>query len=234
MIGGVELADLPDPSAGAAAIDSTPFVVSLEIRRSAVTDRADVVFPVAPVGEKAGTFLNWEGRHRPFEPALHNTGAFPDSRVLHMIANEMGVEFGLPNAAAARDELAVLGVWNGARPEPPTVSPVDTPQPGPGQALLASWRMLLDAGRLQDGEPYLAGTARRPVVRLSPVAARQIGASEGDPVKVGTEHGSITLPLVVTEMPDRVVWLPMNSATSLVHQKLRVTAGSVVGIEVAR
>ncbi len=171
VIGGVELADLPDPSAGAAAIDSAPFVVSLEIRRSAVTDRADVVFPVAPVVEKAGTFLNWEGRHRPFEPALRNTGAFPDSRVLHMIANEMGVEFGLPNAAAARDELAALGVWNGARPEPPTVSPVDTPQPGPGQALLASWRMLLDAGRLQDGEPYLAGTARRPVVRLSPVTA---------------------------------------------------------------
>ena len=70
LIGGVELADLPDPDAALAAIDAAPFVVSLELRESAVTDLADVVFPVAPVVEKAGSFVNWEGRIRPFEPAL--------------------------------------------------------------------------------------------------------------------------------------------------------------------
>ena len=31
-------------------------------RASAVTEQADVVFPVAPVAEKAGTFVDWEGR----------------------------------------------------------------------------------------------------------------------------------------------------------------------------
>ncbi len=36
-----------------AALDATPFVVSLEQRPSAVTDRADVVLPVAAVAEKA-------------------------------------------------------------------------------------------------------------------------------------------------------------------------------------
>ncbi len=234
VVGGVELADLPNPAEAAAALDAAPFVVSLEIRRSAVTDRADVVFPVAPVVEKAGTFLNWEGRHRAFEPSLRNTGAVTDSRVLHMIADEMGVEFGLPHPAAARDEIARLGVWDGARAEGPTVTAGDVPEPGPGQAVLASWRLLLDSGRLQDGEPYLAGTARRPVARLSSATAAEIGAAEGDSVRVSTEHGSITLPLNVTEMAERVVWLPMNSATSVVHQKLRVTDGAVVEIEVER
>jgi NADH-quinone oxidoreductase subunit G len=234
VVGGVELADLPDPTAAAAAFDSAPFVVSLEIRQSAVTDRADVVFPVAPVVEKAGTFLDWEGRHRPFEPALRNSGAVTDMRVLHMIADEMGVEFGLPHPGAARDELGALGVWNGARPEPPSVSPGDMARPEPGHAVLASWRMLLDAGRLQDGEPYLAGTAHRPVARLSPATATEIGASDGDLVRVSTDHGSITAPLAVTDMADRVVWLPMNSAGSAVHEQLRVTAGAVVSIEAAR
>jgi NADH-quinone oxidoreductase subunit G len=233
MVGGVELADLPDPVAAAEALDAAPFVVSLEIRHSAVTERADVVFPVAPVVEKAGTFLNWEGRPRPFEPALRNSGAVTDMRVLHMIADEMGVEFGLPHMAAARDELASLGVWDGARPEPPSVTPEGVPRPGLGQAVLASWRMLLDAGRLQDGEPHLAATARRPVARLSAATADEIGVSGGDSVAVSTENGSITLPLEVTEMAERVVWVPMNSATSLVHQKLRVTEGVVVSIEVA-
>jgi NADH-quinone oxidoreductase subunit G len=208
--------------------------VSLEIRHSAVSERADVVFPVAPVVEKAGTFLNWEGRQRPFEPSLRNTGAFADMRVLRMIADEMGVDLGLRDTVAARDELAALGVWDGARPEPPHVSPADAPQPGPGQAVLASWRMLLDNGRLQDGEPHLAGTAHRPVVRLSAATAAEIGAADGDPARVSTEAGSVALPLEVTDMSDRVVWVPMNSATSAVHQKLRVTVGAVVTIEVAR
>jgi NADH-quinone oxidoreductase subunit G len=234
VVGGVELADLPDPVAAAAALDSAPFVVSLEIRRSAVTDRADVVFPVAPVVEKAGTFLTWEGRHRPFEPALRNTGAFADMRVLNMIADEMGVALGLPTAAAARDELLRLGGWDGARAEPPAVAPGDVPSPGPGQAVLASWRMLLDNGRLQYGEPYLAGTARQPVARMSAATATEIGAAEGDLVRVSSQHGSITLPLNITDMAERVVWMPMNSATSAVHQKLRVTAGAVVLIEVAQ
>jgi NADH-quinone oxidoreductase subunit G len=231
LIGGVELADLPDPAAAAAALDAAPFVVSLEIRRSTVTDRADVVFPVSPVVEKAGTYRNWEGRPRPFEPALPNSGAVPDMRVLHMIADEMGVEFGLPHPTAARDELAQLATWDGPRPDAPTEPPGEPPAPGPGQAILASWRMLLDAGRLQDGEPHLAGTARQPVARLSAATATEIGATHDHPVTIGTEHGSITLPLQITDMPDRVVWLPMNSPGSAIHQGLRTTEGATVTIE---
>jgi NADH-quinone oxidoreductase subunit G len=90
--------------------------------------------------------------------------------------------------------------------------------------------MLLDAGVLQDGEPYLAGTARPPVARLSSRTAGEIGAADGDLVTVSTGRGEITLPLVITEMADRVVWLPMNSAGSVIHIQLGATAGDVVSI----
>jgi NADH-quinone oxidoreductase subunit G len=90
--------------------------------------------------------------------------------------------------------------------------------------------MLLDAGRLQDGEPYLAGTAHPPVARLSTATAGEIDAAEGDLVTVSTDRGEITLPLAITEMPDRVVWLPLNSAGSAVHQQLAVTPGAIVSI----
>jgi NADH-quinone oxidoreductase subunit G len=92
--------------------------------------------------------------------------------------------------------------------------------------------MLLDDGRMQDGEPHLAGTARAPVVRLSAESGGEIGATEGDPVTVSTPCGAITLPLAVTDMPEHVVWLPLNSAGSAVHRQLRVTAGAVVRIRV--
>ncbi|MGZ8803415.1 MAG: NADH-quinone oxidoreductase subunit G, partial [Mycobacterium sp.] len=99
LIGGVELDDLPDPEAAIAAVDAAPFVVSLELRESAVTARADVVFPVAPVVEKSGSFVDWEGRIRPFEPSLH-TNAVPDLRVLNFLADEIGADLGLRTASA--------------------------------------------------------------------------------------------------------------------------------------
>jgi NADH-quinone oxidoreductase subunit G len=146
------------------------------------------------------------------------------------LADEIGVDLALPSALAAGEEMARLGLWGGQRPDAPQVSPQREAPPGRGQAVLASWRMLLDVGRLQDGEPYLAGTARPSVARLSQATATEIGAADGDLVAVSTERGVIDLPLIVTEMPDRVVWLPTNSVGSGVHQQLGVTSGAVVSI----
>jgi NADH-quinone oxidoreductase subunit G len=230
LVGGVEPGDLVDPAAALAALDAVDFLVSLELRHSDVTQRADVVFPVAPAAEKAGTFVNWEGRHRRFGVTLRDTGALADLRVLDAIADEMGVALGLPTVDAARAELQRLGAWDGGRVAAADVTPGRPPQPGPGEAVLASWRMLLDAGRLQDGEPNLAGTARKPVARLSAETTVEIGAAAGDLVSVATSRGSISLPLAITDLPPRVVWLPMNSPGSAVHQRLGVTAGAVVQI----
>jgi NADH-quinone oxidoreductase subunit G len=229
LIGGVELADLPDPDTALKAVDAAPFVVSLELRESAVTALADVVFPVAPVVEKAGSFINWEGRIRPFEPSLQ-TNFYPDLRVLNFLADEIGVDLALPTALAAGEEMARLGLWAGTRPDAPQVSPERQTPPGAGKAVLASWRMLLDAGRLQDGEPHLAGTARPPVARLSAGTAGGSGIADGDLVTVSSDRGAITLPLAVTQMADGVVWLPLNSVGSGVHQQLGVTTGAVVSI----
>ena len=232
LIGGVELDDLPDPDAAIAAVDTAPFVVSLELRTSAVTERADVVFPVAPVVEKAGSFVNWEGRVRPFEPSLH-TSAVSDLRVLNFLADEIGVDLGLRTAAEAADERARVGLWAGVRPESPGVE-ASPPAPSSGQAVLAGWRMLLDAGRLQDGEPHLAGTAREPLARLSAATAAEIGVTDGELMTISTDRGAITLPAEVTDMDDRVVWLPLNSPGSAVHRTLGVSVGAVVSIRRGR
>lgn len=236
LIGGVEAADFPDPSAVLAAVDAAGFVVSLELRRSAITERADVVFPVAPTTQKAGAFINWEGRFRPFEAALHGTlqqAGQSDHQVLDALAEELGVYLGVSDVASARAEASALGTWTGARPEAPTVPADPSAEPVAGQAILAGWRLLLDEGRLQDGEPDLAATAHTPVARLSPATAAEIGAADGEQITVRTSAGSITLPLAVTDLPERVVWLPLNSPGSAVYQQLAVTTGAVVNIAAA-
>ncbi len=229
LIGGIEPDDFADPDAVLAALDAAGFVVSLELRHSAVTERADVVFPIAPAAEKSGTYVNWEGRHRSYSAALP-PAATPDLRVLDTLADELGIDLGLPTVDAARAELTALGVWDGTHAAAPTVAAAEAAKPGAGEAVLAGWRMLLDEGRLQDGEPHLAGTARKPVVRLSAATADAIGAGEGEQVTVSTDRGAITLPLTVTVMPDNVVWLPLNSPGSAVHRTLGVTPGAVVKI----
>jgi NADH-quinone oxidoreductase subunit G len=223
VVAGVDPADLPDPQAALRAIEMAPFVVSLELRASTVTDRADVVFPVAAVAEKSGTFVNWEGRGGSFGPALRVPEVRTDLYVLGAIADQMDVHLGLPDAAAARAELDALGSWRGTRPEPPRVGgpggyggtgspPVIGGGLGgvvpPGTALLATWHQLLDSGRMQDGEPYLAGTARPVVARMSATTAAEAGVADGDKVTVATGRGSVTVPVDIVPMADHVVWLP--------------------------
>ena len=52
-------------------------------------------------------------------------------------------------------------------------------------------------------------------------------------VEVSTATGAITLPLVVTDMPDHVVWVPLNSPGSQVHSTLGVSPGAVVQVRAA-
>ncbi|MDL4821245.1 NADH-quinone oxidoreductase subunit G [Actinomadura opuntiae] len=229
LVGGVDPYDLPDPDAALRALEATPFVVSLEQRPSAVTDRADVVLPVAAVAEKSGTFVDWEGRGRQFDVVLKSAGRMPDLRVLQALADEMDVHLGLPGPEAARRELAQLGAYRGPRPDAPDVAHALPPRPEQGEALVATWRLLLDAGRLQDGEPFLAGTAKPAVARLSPATAAEIGATGA--VTVSGPRGAATLPLEITaDLPDRVVWLPTNSAGCALYRDLGAAAGGVVTI----
>jgi NADH-quinone oxidoreductase subunit G len=216
VVAGVDPADLPDPEAALHALEIAPFIVSLELRASAVTARADVVFPVAAVAEKAGTFVNWEGRGGSFGAALPVPEVRTDLYVLGAIADQMDVHLGLPDAAAARAELAALGTWRGQRPEPPVVTgawpgvPPTQHVKGSGvlDVRLATWHQLLDSGRMQDGEPSLAGTARPVVARMSAATAAEAGVADGDKVTVATGRGSVTVPVEVMPMADHVVWLP--------------------------
>ena len=228
VIAGVELDDLPDPEAARAALARVPFIVSLELRASDVTDRADVVLPVAAVAEKSGTFLDWEGRHRPFSNALQVPGVLSDLRVLAALADAMDVHLGLPDADFAYRELRELGPWKGERVPAPVVRPVDVSEPRAGQAVLSTWRQLLGTGRMEDGEPFLAGTARPARAYLSRTTADEVGVTDGASLRVTGARGSVTVPAIVIDIPDRVVWLPANAQGCDIRRDLGSHAGETV------
>jgi NADH-quinone oxidoreductase subunit G len=256
VVAGVDPGDLADPAAALAALEAAGFVVSLELRVSAVTDRADVVLPVAAVAEKAGTFVNWEGRPGSFGAALTVPAVRSDLRVLTALADEMDVHLGLPEAGAVRVELTELA-GPAARGSAPAASSrsgsrgsgrasqrpysdtlgqighLGLQHPGPGQALLATWHNLLDAGRMQDGEPNLAGTARAAVAKMSAATAAEAGTADGAKVTVVTGHGAITAGVEIADMPDRVVWLPTGAAGCAVRRELGAGHGTLVTVRSA-
>jgi NADH-quinone oxidoreductase subunit G len=231
VVGGVELVDLPDPDAAVAAVDQAEFVVSLELRASEVTERADVVLPVAAVAERSGAFVDWEGRLRPFDTVLPDAGTLPDLRVLAGIAEEMDSSLGFRTVEQARAELTALGAWEGDRAPMPAVEPVGATATTSGSAILSTWRQLLDDGRLQEGDPYLAATARTPMARLSTGTMRSLDLADGDEVVLRTDAGAVALPVESADLPDNVVWAPQNSAGLPLNRLLNVGEGDVVRLE---
>ncbi|MGK2874278.1 MAG: NADH-quinone oxidoreductase subunit G [Nocardioides sp.] len=206
LVAGVEINDSADPAAFRAALSAATFVVACEVRDTEITAAADVVFPVAPTAEKAGSFVNLEGRVRPFDAVFTRPGSLPDLRVLAGIAEEMGTPLGFRDVAGARAEMIDLGPWDG-KAAPMTTTRASAAKAGTGQFVLATWKQLLDNGSLQRGDKYLDATARPAVLKVAAGVLEQFG----EVITVTGDRGSWTLPAQAADLADGVVWLPANS-----------------------
>jgi NADH-quinone oxidoreductase subunit G len=229
VVGGVDAYDLLN-SRKALEVLKKSFVVSLEIAESSVTEVADVVLPVAAVTEKSGSFLNWEGRPRSFDAAVSESLNRSDVRILSSLADAMGESIMLGTVSAAAREIAQLGKWDGARAPFTPVTAGSAPSASGDQAVLTSWRRLLDMGTMQRGEDNLAGTRRQTVAVISEKRASAAGVITGDQVRISNEHGSITLPVLVEDIHDDAVWIPRNSFGSQALTALNAVHGELVTV----
>jgi NADH-quinone oxidoreductase subunit G len=88
------------------------------------------------------------------------------------------------------------------------------PSDASGTVALATWRLLLDAGALQEGEPHLAATARPTEALMGADTARALGLAQAHAVVISTDKGSIELPVRIADVVDGAVWVPMSSERS--------------------
>ena len=231
IIAGLDVLDAPDPQALSEAINSVDFVVTLGIQENSLTRYANVSLPVAPVTEKSGTFINWEGRPRPFGRAITSTNALTDARVLAMIAESLGHDFGLQTIEEIRQELSSFGTWMGTKVDKPKVDAIGARNTSGSNVILSTWNLLLDDGALQKGEEHLAGTQRPVVAHLSEKTAQAQQLENGEKINISNDRGSITVKLEIIEMVNDVVWIPANNHDSKVKSKLGAKEGDVVTIK---
>ncbi|GAB3915770.1 NADH-quinone oxidoreductase [Microlunatus endophyticus] len=236
VVGGVQPSDFRDPSIVRVGLENAGFVVSLEARASEVTERADVVLPVALLEERSGSFINWEGRERPFPVVIKKPNAMSDLRVLAALADGLGTDLGVRTTEQARAELAELGAWEGERAAAPQAAAGNPESVDGSNAVLSTWRLHLDDARVLEGEATLIRTARRAVARLS--ARTAAGAAITDQVVVSTDRGAVTFEAeIVDDMVDGVIWLPTRAISDrgpgglAVSEHLAVSSGELVRIE---
>jgi len=227
VVGGVDPDDLADPAAARAALD-VAFVVALELRETDVTRAADVVLPVAPVSDKAGTFVTWEGRPRPFEAVFSNPGSLPDVRVLAGIAEEYGVPLGFRTVAEARARMQEFGAWDGERAPAAEPGKAGARRLAKNRFWLATWKQMLDLGSMQDGDEALRTTARAAVARVPHSVHDVLGGATR--VQLAGDRGSLTLPVEAADLPDDTVWVPANNAGAGVLADL-ASPGSAVTVK---
>ena len=227
LIGGVDPMDI---SSDAKVKLAKKFIVSLEIRQSDITEIASVVLPVAAVVEKSGSFMDWQGKVRKFDAAVEQSLNRSDVRILSMLADEIGKPINLPTVKSAQSELSSLGNWDGNKPTMNFLAEKSKTSAGNDEAILTSWRNLLDKGSLQDGEENLAGTARDSVVVISKNRANSLGVKDKELVRVSNNYGAVTLPCLVEDIEDSSVWLPRNSVNSQLIRNLGVVGNSIVKV----
>jgi NADH-quinone oxidoreductase subunit G len=84
---------------------------------------------------------------------------------------------------------------------------------------------------MQDGDPAMRATARRPVARVSPGTYATLHESVRDGGVLVGDRGEMSVPVVATEgMVDGVVWVPANSLGSGVLADL-ASPGSTVTLK---
>ena len=105
---GVEPEDCYDPRATMAALKVATFVVALASFKGEMAQVADVMLPIAPFTETAGTFVNLEGTVQSFNGVVKPLGdTRPAWKVLRVLGNLLDLSgFEQENINAIRNEIA--------------------------------------------------------------------------------------------------------------------------------
>jgi NADH-quinone oxidoreductase subunit G len=100
--------DCAAPATTINALKSAEFVVALSAFQTSAIDYANVILPIAPFTETAGTFVNTEGTVQKFNGVVKPLGeARPAWKVIRVLGNMLGLDgFNQDNVDAIRNEIA--------------------------------------------------------------------------------------------------------------------------------
>jgi NADH-quinone oxidoreductase subunit G len=209
--------DAAHPAAARAALQRSGLVVALTAFKDAVVENADVLLPIAPFTETAGSYVNAEGRLQSFTgvvPPLGDTR--PAWKVLRVLGNLLGLSgfdhdsgeqvraeaLGDASGLAARLDNRGAALPSALSNDPPALQRIaDVP-------IYAADALVRRAESLQ-----LSADARAPVASLPSVLFAELGLKAGDAVRVSQgEHALIIAAVEDVGLASGVVRIPAGHA----------------------
>jgi NADH-quinone oxidoreductase subunit G len=209
--------DAANPPAARSALQRSGLVVALTAFKDAAVENADVLLPITPFSETAGSFVNAEGRLQSFTGVVAPLGdARPAWKVLRVLGNLLGLAgFAQDSADQVRAEALgdVAGLAarldNRAGALPPSVgADAATLQRIADVPIYAADALVRRAESLQ-----LTADARAPVASLPSALFAELGLNAGEPVRVS--QGEQVLIIAAVEDPSLapgVVRIPAGHA----------------------
>ena len=167
LVSGLEPVDFADADAARAGLEAAEFVVSLENRLSEATERADVVFPIALIEERPGTFLNWEHRAGRVNTVIKGQNPpMTDLRVLAALADGLGKPLGIRTPSAALAELSELGSWDAPVAAKPKTKRASSAKASSGSASVAAKASSASVSAASSGSASVSGTIPESVLTI--------------------------------------------------------------------
>jgi NADH-quinone oxidoreductase subunit G len=219
--------DTADARKALAALNQAGTVVVLSpFRSEAAMQYADVILPVTPFTETAGTFVNAEGTPQSFNGVVRALGeSRPGWKVLRVLGNLLDVPgFDFDTAEAVREEVL-------AKPVAPQLNNT-TDAPIRVTAAAANGIERIADVPIYHADPIvrradslqLTAAARRAMqVALSSDLFDKLGVQVGDPVRVTQGEGSVVLPAALE------ITLPANTVRVPAATVAAATLGALYG-----
>jgi NADH-quinone oxidoreductase subunit G len=189
-----------DGARAAAALAGAEMVVALTPFRDANVEHADVLLPVSPFTETAGSFVNAEGRLQSFHGVVRPLAETrPAWKVLRVLGNLLGLAgFEQDSVEEVRAEALGDGSAIAARLSNASQVAPQAAAAGTGLERIADVP-LYATDALVRRAPALQATADAAAPRAALNAAlwSQLGLATGDAVTVRSPSGAVTLPAVL-------------------------------------
>ncbi len=216
--------DSADAAATKKALAGSGLVVALTPFKDACADVADVMLPIAPFTETAGTFVNAEGRAQSFHGVVKPLGdTRPAWKVLRVLGNLLGLEgFGFDSSEQVKDEIfggekPSKVVWN--RLNNNLRHLVDVDVRAASSALQRIGEVPLyqsDAIVRRAASLQKAGQAGVGMAAMSSALMQRLGLQDGDTVRVKQNGDGVKLPVRRDDrVLDNCVRVPVCAETAL-------------------
>ncbi|MGH8744300.1 MAG: molybdopterin-dependent oxidoreductase, partial [Burkholderiales bacterium] len=191
--------DCHDPQAALAALRSAELVVALSAYKHKAVEYAQVLLPISPFTETAGTFINTEGRMQSFNGVVKPLGeSRPAWKVLRVLGNLLGLTgFEQESIEQVRVEILPKGGVEPARLDNglrrPVSAGIETPVSGGLQRIADVPIYQADAIARRAASLQKTRDADVPAAWLNGKLFERLSLREGDKVKLTQGRGKAVL-----------------------------------------